>query len=87
MGNFRVKGDGLDEFYKRRYVNEGTLKKCETVLRLSKKTGISPTAVALNYLIHNPVNTVSIIGPSRLSTLLDSLTCFELPPALAEELF
>ncbi len=85
---FAEKGlDGLDGFYSDRYINEKTLKKCEKVIRLAKETGISPTAISLNYLIYNRVNTVPIIGPSRMTTLEDSLRCFELPYELAKELF
>ncbi len=85
---FAEKGlENLPDFYKSRYINEKTLKKCEKVIEIAKKVKISPTAVALNYLLHNPLNTVSIMGPINKVIFEDSLDCLTLPEEYIKELF
>ena len=71
--------ENLSEFMKRRFVNEVNLKRLECVKEVSKRTGISPTAVGLAaLLLDEKVDGLPIVGPSSVARLKDTLTALEL---------
>lgn len=84
----RDKGlDGLPNTMRRTYLNTDTLSRSDRILAVSKKTGLSPTAVSLAYLIHDKqVKTFPILGISRVERLTEALEVFSLEPSLIQEM-
>ena len=84
----RDKGlDGLPDTMRRTYLNSDTLSRSDRILAVSEKTGLSPTAVSLAYLIHDKqVKTFPILGISRVERLTEAFEVFSLEPSLIQEL-
>ena len=84
----RDKGlDGLPDTMRRTYLNSDTLSRSDRILAVSEKTGLSPTAVSLAYLIHDrQVKTFPILGISRVERLTEAFEVFSLDPSMIQEL-
>ena len=84
----RDKGlDGLPDTMRRTYLNTDTLSRSDRILAVSKKTGLSPTAVSLAYLIHDrQVKTFPILGISRVERLTEAFEVFSLEPSMIQEM-
>ena len=88
FSQIRDKGlDGLPDTMRRTYLNTDTLSHSDRILAVSKKTGLSPTAVSLAYLIHDrQVKTFPILGISRVERLTEAFEVFRLEPSMIQEL-
>lgn len=88
FSQIRDKGlDGLPDTMRRTYLNSDTLSRSDRILAVSEKTGLSPTAVSLAYLIHDrQVKTFPILGISRVERLTEAFEVFSLEPSLIQEL-
>ena len=84
----RDKGlNGLPDTMRRTYLNTDTLSRSDRILAVSKKTGLSPTAVSLAYLIHDKqVKTFPILGISRVERLTEAFEVFSLEPSMIQEM-
>ena len=84
----RDKGlNGLPDTMRRTYLNTDTLSRSDRILAVSKKTGLSPTAISLAYLIHDrQVETFPILGISRVERLTEAFEVFSLEPSMIQEL-
>ena len=71
--------DALPEDMKRTYLNAQTLKRAERIREISQKTGISPTAVSLAYLLYDPeIKAYPILGTSRPERIARVMQLFAL---------
>ena len=78
---------GLREDLKRTYLNRETLQRASHVIKLSRETGLSPTAISLAYLLYDPgVRIFPILGISRVQRLDEALEVFELSEAQVRNL-
>ena len=55
------------------FTNPGNLARRERVQTLSGRTGLSPTAIALGYVLNNEVRAMALIGPRTIAQLRDSM--------------
>lgn len=80
FSHIRDKGyDGLPESMVRTYINADTCARAERIMDVSARTGISPTAVSLAYLLHDrKVKAYPILGISRPERLYEALEVFTL---------
>ena len=71
--------NGLSESMVRTYINADTCARAERILGVSARTGVSPTAVSLAYLLHDrEVKAYPILGISRPERLYEALEVFTL---------
>lgn len=71
--------ENLPENVKAVYGNDVNLKRIEKVNKISDITGISPTAIGLNYVINNKdLNAIAIIGGAKKEQIEDSFTALNL---------
>ena len=80
FSHIREKGyDSLSEGLIRTYINPVTRARAEQILSLSEKTGLSPTAISLAYLLYDrQVRTYPILGISRVERLIEATEVFGL---------
>lgn len=79
--------EGVSERQKVKYLNVTNAKRLEIVKKISAETGISPTAVALNFLLRNKdVSVVPLIGGLSTELLSDSLDSLKLSEKYYAEL-
>jgi aryl-alcohol dehydrogenase-like predicted oxidoreductase len=80
FSHIRHKGyEGLNEGMTRTYLNPATQERAERILAVAAKTGLSPTAVSLAYLLHDRrVKTFPILGISRVERLEEAVRVFSL---------
>ena len=80
FSHIRHKGyEGLTEGMTRTYLNPATQERAERILAVAAKTGISPTAVSLAFLLHDRrVKTFPILGISRVERLEEAIRVFSL---------
>lgn len=80
FSHIREKGyDSLSEGLIRTYMNPVTRARAEQILSLSEKTGLSPTAISLAYLLYDrQVRTYPILGISRVERLTEAMDVFGL---------
>ena len=80
FSHIRHKGyEGLTEGMTRTYLNPATRERAERILAVAAKTGISPTAVSLAFLLHDRrVKTFPILGISRVERLEEAIRVFSL---------
>ena len=80
FSHIRDKGyDGLPESMVRTYINADTCARAERIMDVSARTGISPTAVSLAYLLYDrEVKAYPILGISRPERLREALEVFML---------
>ena len=64
-------------FYRTTYWNEPTFKAMERFIGASEKYGVSPMALALRWVISNPVLTACIVGARTLDQLEQNLAAWE----------
>lgn len=83
---FFNKGNTITGYYRDVYLNEENLEKFRKVQLISKETGISPTAVSLNYFLYNDVQSISIVGGKNTAQIIDSLTALNLSEEYAKTL-
>jgi len=57
-----------------RFVSDINIERAKRAKMLANEYSVSPTCIALAYLINNPVQTCAIIGPKNLSLLEDSIS-------------
>jgi aryl-alcohol dehydrogenase-like predicted oxidoreductase len=88
FSHIRNKGyRGLTEGMTRTYINSETKERAERILAVAAKTGISPTAVSLAYLLHDSkVKTFPILGISRVERLTEAMEVFKLASSEIREL-
>lgn len=69
-------------------LNERDLKIAETVIKIGKQIGRSPSQVALNWLLQQGFNIIPIIGATKVNQIKDNLGCtnFTLTPEQLKEL-
>lgn len=73
--------DGLSEGLVKTYVNPATEARAERILAVSARTGFSPTALSLAYLLHDErVRVFPILGISRPERLEEAWGVFSLEP-------
>ena len=79
--------EGVSERQKVKYLNVTNAKRLEIVKKISAETGISPTAVALNFLLRKKdVSVVPLIGGLSTELLSDSLDSLKLSEKYYAEL-
>lgn len=72
--------ENLPPTFRAKYDNADNRARLARLKQLSAETGVSPTALGLLPLIHNPdFDTLPIIGPTRRETLADSLAALGCP--------
>ncbi len=64
-------------FYRLTYWNEPTFKAMEAFIQVTEKYGVSPNALALRWVISNPVMTACIVGARTLEQLEQNLEAWE----------
>jgi len=76
------------EMYQKRYWHEREFATIASVLEVAKRAGMSPTTLAVAWVLANPLITAPIIGASRPEQLQASIAALEspLPDALKREL-
>lgn len=55
------------------FMNPVNLARRERVLEISAGTGLSPTVIALGYILNNSIDAIALIGPRTVAQLEDSL--------------
>ncbi|MBQ8174806.1 MAG: aldo/keto reductase [Clostridia bacterium] len=79
--------ENLSPSYRAKFDNKANRVRLARLTRLAEKTGVTPTALGLLPLIHNTdLDTLPIIGPTRLETLDASLTALDCPEQFLSEL-
>ena len=79
--------DNLPEHYIAKYKNQNNLDRIEVVRRISKETGISPTALGLVHLFKSKdIDAIPIVGGFNMEFLEDSLMSIKTPEKYYEEL-
>ena len=79
--------DNLPEHYIAKYKNATNLERIETARRISKETGISPTALGLVHLFKSKdIDAIPIVGGFNMEFLEDSLMSIKTPEKYYEEL-
>ncbi len=88
FSHIRDKGyGGLHSGLVKTYINPSTKARAEKILALSEKTGVSPTAVSLAYLLYDKkVKAYPILGISRPERFFEALEVFRLDADDVEEL-
>lgn len=80
--------DGLSDRLIRTYRNSATEERAERILEVSRRTGVSPTAVSLAYLLYDKdVKAYPILGTSRPERLSEAMEVLSLSPQDLEGLF
>lgn len=59
------------------FTNPVNLARRERVQQLAQRSGLSPTQIALGYVLSQPLPAMALIGPRQLPQLLDSLSAAE----------
>lgn len=78
----QVGWEGLSDGMIRTYMNEKTKARARRILSVSRKTGISPTALSLAFLLRDKeVTTFPILGISREERLEEAMEVFSLSDA------
>ena len=67
-----------DDFAHKLYYEEADFQVVDRVVELAKKRGVSPTQVALAWLLHQPSVTAPIIGASKIEHLEEAIPAVEL---------
>jgi aryl-alcohol dehydrogenase (NADP+) len=67
-----------DDFAHKLYYEETDFQVVDRVVELAKKRGVSPTQVALAWLLHQPGVTAPIIGASKIEHLEEAIPAVEL---------
>ncbi len=66
--------DALTGAARERFLTPRNAGRMETMRRICRENGISPAAAALAYITSNPVDGLAIVGCSKLSQLVDSMS-------------
>lgn len=83
-GNRKQQGYGdtprakTDEFAHRLYYEESDFQVVDRVVELAKARGVSPTQIALSWLLHQPGITAPIIGASKIEHLKEAVEAINL---------
>lgn len=74
--------------YQQRYWNEGAFETVARFVEIARRIGISPTTLAIAWVLANPAITAPILGASKPSQLADSIAAasYQIDPAIKEEL-
>ena len=62
----------------KRFVSEINIERAKRARMLANEYSVSPTCIALAYLVNNPVQTCAVIGPKNISQLEDSINVKEI---------
>lgn len=74
----RVGIENLTPFMQKKYDNSVNRKRLEKLVKISEETGISPTAISLNYLLRNSLETLPVVGVSSQKYMDDTLQALDL---------
>ena len=78
----------LTEKMQRTYLNEATMARAERIFDVADRTGVSPTAVSLAYLLYDKeIKSYPIIGTSRPERIAEALEVFSLDQSEIDKLF
>jgi aryl-alcohol dehydrogenase (NADP+) len=67
-----------DDFAHKLYYDDADFQVVDRVVELAKKRGVSPTQIALAWLLHQPGVTAPIIGASKMEHLEEAIASIEL---------
>ncbi len=67
-----------DDFAHKLYYDDADFQVVDRVIELAKKRGVSPTQIALAWLLHQPGVTAPIIGASKIEHLEEAIASIEL---------
>ncbi len=67
-----------DDFAHKLYYDDADFQVVDRVIELAKKRGVSPTQIALAWLLHQPGVTAPIIGASKMEHLEEAIASIEL---------
>lgn len=66
--------ENLSDGQKKLYDNAINRARAEKLMKISKQTSLSPTAIGLNHILHNKLNAIAIVGGDTQELLKDSLS-------------
>lgn len=70
--------ENLHPSLQRKYDNSVNRKRLEILVKISEETGLSPTAISLNHLLRNSLETLPVVGVSAKKYMDDTLQAFTL---------